>query len=146
METEILVRNQQQQPVDEIRLIKTSRRSLQFEGFDRPSELSILLVDDKEMRRLNLEYRRLDKPTDVLSFSQLEGVTPLAADAPVPLGDVVISVDTAMRQAAEHAHSVGDEMDLLIVHGILHLLGYDDETDEGAEEMKRRELLILAAP
>ena len=96
------------------------------------------------MRELNRDYRGKDRPTDVLSFSQLEG-EPMQPEEeePVALGDIVISIDTAKRQAAEKGHSLSDELDLLVVHGMLHLLGYDDETDEQAEVMREHEICIL---
>lgn len=115
--------------------------------FDLPEpELSVLLTDDTLIHQLNRDYRGKDRPTDVLSFSQREG-----EDMPSPvdvLGDVVISVETAGRQAAERGRTLDDEVRLLLVHGILHLLGYDHEEDEAeAEEMERetRALLDLLA-
>ena len=86
-------------------------------------ELSIALVDDEEMRLLNARYRRKDRPTDVLAFAQREGEGGSAR----LLGDVVISVDTALRQARERGVELRDELRLLLAHGILHLLGYDHE-------------------
>ena len=92
---------------------------------DRDAELSVVLVDDAEMQRLNAKYRRVDRPTDVLAFSMREGD---GSDVhPHVLGDVVISLDTAARQAAARGVSVADEMRLLLTHGLLHLLGYDHE-------------------
>ena len=88
------------------------------------AELSVVLVDDREMQALNATYRKKNRPTDVLAFSMREG-------EPAPrtnlLGDVVISVDTAARQAAERGVSVALEIRTLLAHGILHLLGYDHE-------------------
>lgn len=97
---------------------------------------------------MNRDYRGYDKPTDVLSFAQEE----TAQDAPPPpalpgqpllLGDVVISVETAARQAETHSVSLERELALLTVHGILHLLGYEDETEAGAARMREREHEIL---
>jgi probable rRNA maturation factor len=122
---------------------------LQAEGFSRPAEVSILLTTDEHIRQLNRDYRGKDRPTDVLSFQQLDedwsvGSAEAQRDEPVVLGDVVISVETAARQAARGDRSLDDEMSLLVVHGILHLLGYDDETEEGAEEMRRHEQAVLS--
>jgi probable rRNA maturation factor len=119
------------------------RKTLLFEGFDRPAEVSILLTEDDEMQVMNRQYRGFDKPTDVLSFSQLDASDATPPGCPVALGDVIISVPTAHRQADARGRSLQDEIDLLVVHGVLHLLGYDDETDEGAEEMNRRQEEIL---
>jgi probable rRNA maturation factor len=92
------------------------------------AELSILITDDEEIRSLNRDYRSVDSPTDVLSFSQVEGDGPVVG--PQLLGDVVISWETAQRQSRELGHAVSEEMKRLLVHGILHLLGYDHEGDE----------------
>jgi probable rRNA maturation factor len=107
------------------------------------------LTDDEVIHDLNLHYRGYDKPTDVLSFALRDTLpdAPLAPNLPgIPdtLGDVVISVDTAIRNAEEHGVSLSDELSLLAVHGILHLLGYEDDTDEGAESMRIREREILS--
>ncbi|NNE67868.1 MAG: rRNA maturation RNase YbeY [Pyrinomonadaceae bacterium] len=94
----------------------------------------IALVDDEEMKRLNTEFRQMETTTDVLSFRYLEE----AFEAPETLGDIVISVPQAQRQAIENDLDVMDELRQLILHGILHLCGYDHDTDEG--EMDRREI------
>lgn len=107
------------------------------------AEVSILLTDDPSIHRLNRDYRGKDSPTDVLSFCQREGPSPPAppgcADGAEILGDVVISVETAARQAAAEGITIAKELELLTVHGVLHLLGYDDATDEGAEQMRAKE-------
>jgi rRNA maturation RNase YbeY len=101
------------------------------------AELSVLLVSDREMRRLNRAWRGRDRPTDVLSFAQAEGEG--AAPAGL-LGDVVISLETAKRQAGERGVAVGEEAERLLIHGVLHLLGYDHEvSDREARRMQRRE-------
>ena len=87
------------------------------------AELSIALVGDKEMRLLNAKYRKKNKTTDVLSFPAHHPATA----KPILLGDVVISVEHARRQAKERNHSLKREMVILLIHGILHLLGYDHE-------------------
>ena len=94
------------------------------------AELSILITDDEEIRTLNRNYRSVDSPTDVLSFSQVEWDGPVIA--PQLLGDVVISWETAQSQARDLGHTLAEEMKRLLVHGILHLLGYDHEKDEEA--------------
>ncbi|AAC07338.1 rRNA maturation RNase YbeY [Aquifex aeolicus] len=97
-------------------------------------ELSVYITDDQEIRELNKTYRKKDKPTDVLSFPMGEEFGGYKI-----LGDVVISQDTAERQARELGHSLEEEVKRLIVHGIVHLLGYDHEKG-GEEEKKFREL------
>lgn len=91
------------------------------------AELALTLVDDDEMAALNARYRGLDKPTDVLSFSQLEGEALAGEGSGRHLGDVVISVPTAERQAAAGSWTLEEELLRLLVHGVLHLLGYDHE-------------------
>jgi len=129
--------------VDQKRLAEAVKNCLQAEHFAQRAEISIVLASDDYIRGLNRKYRGVDSPTDVLAFSQLEG-EPIRADAgPLALGDVVISVETAKRQAAERGHAMADELDLLAVHGVLHLFGYDDETEAGGAEMRERESTIL---
>ncbi len=100
------------------------------------AELSIALVGDKEMRPLNAQYRRQNKTTDVLSFL----VTDQPQTAPVLLGDVVLSVEQARRQAKARKHSLKREMATLLIHGVLHLLGHDHERSEReAKEMSSLE-------
>jgi probable rRNA maturation factor len=144
LQMEVLVRNSQPEPVDEDRITEIAEKALQVEHFPKPAEISIVLTDDEQMQVLNREYRGKDRPTDILSFSQLEG-EPFAGDPEgvVELGDIVISVEMAKRQAEQHGHSLQDEVDLLVAHGVLHLLGYDDETDADAAEMRRHEAKIL---
>jgi probable rRNA maturation factor len=101
----------------------------------------VLLVGDRAIRRLNRTYLNHDHPTDVLAFSQQEGF-------PSPerhlLGDVVISVETAARQARAHGHSLAREVALLLIHGILHLVGYDDATPKARRRMGAAERRLLA--
>jgi rRNA maturation RNase YbeY len=100
-------------------------------------ELSILLTDDEKIRKLNKQYRNKNIPTDVLSFSQNEGEeNGLEHNL---LGDIVISITTAMRQSSEHNLSIDEEIVLLLIHGILHLLGFDHErSDEEDIYMKEK--------
>lgn len=110
-------------------------------GLDE-AELSVVLCDDAFIHPLNRDWRGKDRPTDVLSFAQREGEE-ADEDDPV-LGDVVISLETAARQAAERGHSTAHELRVLLVHGICHLLGYDHEEDDEAEEMEALERDLLA--
>jgi probable rRNA maturation factor len=93
------------------------------------------------MRTLNRRYRGKDKTTDVLSFSLREGM--FSHVQPDVLGDIVIAVPTAARHAAETGHTLSREIEVLLVHGLLHLLGYDHERNNEARRMKRRELQLL---
>ncbi|HSF29971.1 MAG TPA: rRNA maturation RNase YbeY [Candidatus Tectomicrobia bacterium] len=110
-------------------------------------DLGVLIVDDARMHRLNARYRGIDRPTDVLAFAMREG--PFANLQPQVLGDVVISAETALRQARARRHSVAEELTRLLIHGTLHLLGYDHEVSPAASRLmraKERELWELVAP
>ena len=110
-----------------------AKRILEILGI-KNSELSVLITGDEEIRELNRTYRGKDRPTDVLSFPMGDRI-----DGKFILGDVVISLDTAQRQAKELGHSLEEEVERLLVHGILHLLGYDHELGQ-EEERKFRKL------
>ena len=101
------------------------------------AECGLLVVGDRTMARLNQRYRGMAHSTDVLSFPMREG--PFASLSPNLLGDVVISARTADRQAAAAGRSLRDELVVLLIHGILHLLGYDHQTPSEAKRMKRLE-------
>ena len=109
---------------------RDAARLLRLLGID--AELSVALIGDQDMQALNRRYRKKDRPTDVLSFGvgRVPTADALPTDPRTPpplLGDVVISVDTAARQAAERNVSLAEELRFLLAHGILHLLGYDHE-------------------
>ena len=102
------------------------------------AELSLALVTDPTIHALNRQYRGKDKPTDVLSFPLADEIQPSL------LGDVVISVDTASRQAQRRRHSLHEELQILLIHGILHLLGYDHEVSRSeAIRMHRKEREVM---
>jgi probable rRNA maturation factor len=115
------------------------RRAEQIlEGIEHgESELSLSLVDDPAIAELNLSYRKLDRPTDVLSFSLLEGEESTYRGN--LLGDVVISVETAARQAQEQGVSLDEELARLLIHGVLHLIGHDHMEPDEAERMQAEE-------
>lgn len=106
------------------------------------AELSVALVDDAAIAELNAAYRDKAGPTDVLSFSLVEGDH--ADHRGKMLGDVVISVPVAERQARELGHDLDEELLRLLIHGVLHLLGFDHEEDDEAERMERREREVRA--
>jgi probable rRNA maturation factor len=111
-------------------------------GYDN-AELSILIVGDPEMAEYHRTYMDLEGPTNVIAFAMQEG--PFAEVAPYLLGDVVISIDTAEREAGEMGIDRGARVDQLLVHGILHLVGYDHETSEAeALRMAERTEALLA--
>jgi probable rRNA maturation factor len=100
-------------------------------------DVSVLLTDDQEIHQLNRLWRKVDKPTDVLAFAYDEAEGPSES-----LGDVAISVERAEKQAKSRRVSLDHELELLAVHGTLHLLGYDHAEPEEAREMRRRTRLI----
>ncbi len=128
------------------------RTALAAEGVDCPCEVDVLLTNDAGIRAINRDMRKIDAPTDVLSFPQFDlrpGDKPSASDADpgsglVPLGDMVISVERAAAQAKEYGHSKGRELAYLATHSTLHLLGYD-HLDEGPmkAQMRQREEAIM---
>ena len=112
---------------------------------DDIQEVSIAIVDDDAMRNLNRQFRKKNKTTDVLTFPADDSDADPNAKGR-PLGDVVISIDQARRQATDQKHSLATEVRYLILHGVLHALGYDHETDDGqmnALELKVREKVGL---
>ncbi len=108
------------------------------------AELSVLLCDDATIHALNRDYRKKDKPTDVLAFAMREGTGgELAGDV---LGDVIISLETAKRQAGERGARTADEVRMLLAHGLLHLLGWDHRTDAEDKRMRAEtDRLVVAA-
>ena len=110
------------------------------------SEVSIAFVDDDAMRELNKRFRRKDKTTDVLTFPADDSYGDPTENGR-PIGDIVICVDQARRQAVDEKHSLATEVRFLILHGVLHALGHDHETDQGEMnrlELELRELLSLS--
>ncbi|MCG7505511.1 rRNA maturation RNase YbeY [Mesorhizobium retamae] len=106
------------------------------------SELSVMFTDDAAIRALNAEWRGKDKPTNVLSFPAF----PPAKGGPLPpmLGDIVLAAETVAREAQEENKPLENHMTHLVIHGLLHLLGYDHETDDEADEMEAVERAALA--
>lgn len=121
--------------------------TLAYEEIKRPLEVSVTFVDNEGIRKLNRNYRKIDKPTDVLSFPlfDFEGDGDAMTDElDDMLGDIVISLERAAAQAEEFGHSFEREVAFLTVHSMLHLLGYDHETSEEDElDMRRRQTAIM---
>jgi probable rRNA maturation factor len=126
----VVLNRQRRQRIDAARLrrvLRTAGRTLGVSG-----EVSVVLAGDRLLQRLNRDFRGKDRPTDVLSFP--------GAGGEEGLGDVVISVPTAARNARRLGHSVPRELDILALHGFLHVLGHDHETDDGTMEHLERRL------
>lgn len=118
---------------------------LEEEDLDFEGEVSVMFVDDDEIHQLNREHRDKDQPTDVLSFPQYDSIKDeTVLDPYIVLGDVVISTDTAMKQAEEYGHSLEREIGFLLVHSMFHLFGYDHLNDEDKAEMRAKEEKVLS--
>ena len=140
---EILLRNAQRKfKIDRKKLVRHIEMAL-TELRQPDCEISIMLVNDAKIRRLNKEYRNRDLATDVLAFPQ---DTDAKNDIGGPLlGDVVVSVETSRRQAIKHRLSAEEELVLLIIHGTLHLLGYDHErSGKDKREMQNKTQKIFS--
>ena len=109
----------------------------------KQAEVSILLTGDAAVRELNKNYRNVDRPTNVLSFAALDDENEPVVD-PMLLGDIVVAFETTEREAGEQACSFADHLFHLVVHGMLHLIGYDHIEEWEAEEMEALEIKILA--
>jgi probable rRNA maturation factor len=138
----ITVEPQFEGAVDAVQLARLAARVLEAEAVGE-AELGIVVTDDDTIRRLNRRYAGEDKTTDVLSFSLREGEEFVAPDSVVRLGEVIISYPTAERQAREGGRAVSDEVSHLLVHGVLHLLGYDHAEPEEERTMQERERALL---
>ena len=162
MSVEVFAADEQSaQPVDAMRLVRLAKAVLGAQGVKPDSELSMLFVDEEAMAELNKRFLGKDGPTDVLAFPIDDddvveggrspdslgpgaGVDIENTDPPNLLGDVVVCPAVAARNAPDHAGTYEDEMALLIVHGILHILGMDHLDDEEADAMEQRERELLA--
>jgi probable rRNA maturation factor len=127
---------------------RIARQVLEAEGVAPPYEVSLVFTDSEMVQRLNRDYRGVDEPTDVLAFymlpqKQQDPSFALPPDGVTRLGEVIISYPQAMAQAREQGHSVEKELALLIIHGILHLLGYDHEEPDEEHKMRARERELL---
>lgn len=113
---------------------------------NRNAEIGLNIVGDEHIRLINRDHRGFDKPTDVLSFAFLEGEQIKVIGDPAwefEVGDIFISLHTASRQAKEHGHSLEKELEILFVHGLLHLFGFDHGDDEEEAEMEKWAKKIL---
>lgn len=136
---DVFVANEQSMPVDEPGLSALARHTLASEQVDDEAELSILIVDAAHMQRLNAHFANDDFPTDVLAFPMMED----DEEDGLLLGDVVVCPDVAQQNAASFGHSLEAEMNLLLVHGTLHLLGYDHQSSHDKARMDGRVKEVL---
>ena len=123
------------------RVLEATLHGLEFDDVD--SELSLVFTDDANIRTINAKWRDIDKATNVLSFPAFP-MQPGQRPGPI-LGDIVIARETVQREAQEENKSFDDHLSHLIVHGLLHLTGYDHQNDDEAEQMESLERKILAS-
>jgi probable rRNA maturation factor len=148
MEINILIDKENKNEIKSNRLKNIARQVQKAENVSEKSEMGLKITGDEEIHRLNLQYLDEDRPTDVLSFpmnEQLEAapVFVKVPDGKLHLGDIVISYPTALKQAGEHTHPVDREIAILLIHGILHLLGYNHDVPARKKKMLSRESAIL---
>ncbi|MBQ1848233.1 MAG: rRNA maturation RNase YbeY [Clostridia bacterium] len=140
MKHRIYVKNEQKEvaytPAMRSYIVSAITKTLKYEQFEDPCEVSVTLTNDEGIRKLNKEYRDKDKETDVLSFPLIDGEYSEEdmIDGYLPLGDIVISLERCREQAENIGHSLNEEAAFLCVHSTLHLLGYDHETGEEDEK------------
>jgi len=147
-EIEIFVEDEFCGLMDEGWARRIAQTVLRAEGVAPPYEVSLVFTDSETVKQLNRDYRGVDEPTDVLAFymlpqKEVDDSFALPPDGVTRLGEVIISYPQAVEQAREQGHSTEKELALLIIHGILHLLGYDHEEPEGESKMRGRERELL---
>jgi probable rRNA maturation factor len=147
-EIEVSVEEEFRELVDERWVGRMAQTVLKAEGVAPPYEVSLVFTDSETVQQLNRDYRGVDEPTDVLAFYMLpqkgaDSSFALPPDGVTRLGEVIISYPQAAEQAKEQGHSPERELALLVIHGILHLLGYDHEEPEEERKMRERERELL---
>lgn len=138
---DVFLANEQSLGFDEVTLSSLARHALTAEDVDEGAELSLLFVEADHIRRLNNRFAGNDYPTDVLAFPMMEDDD----DGSLLLGDVVICPEIAQKNAAELGHGLQEELAALVVHGTLHLLGYDHQREDDKAKMDNRSSEILAS-
>jgi probable rRNA maturation factor len=138
---EVLIKNQQKiAKIHRRRIKEIIKNIIQYLKVDEKTEISILFTDDKFIKSLNKKYRGINKSTDVLTFNLEEGDLKFPeVDKNKLLGDIIISVETAQRQAYNLNHNLEKELMILLIHGLLHLIGYDHEEDRDNKIMQVKE-------
>jgi len=134
--------NKTDESIDVSRLTQATTVVLSQEEQGEDTSLSIVITDNTEVQALNLQFRQIDAPTDVLSFPS---DMPIFEDEPLYLGDIIIALPYATSQATQHQHNLDDSLCLLVVHGCLHLLGYDHDTDNNKHKMWEEQAKALTA-
>jgi probable rRNA maturation factor len=137
---DVFIANEQEIPVQEARLSALARHALDCLKVDGTVELSVLLITADHMRRLNARFAGEDRPTDVLAFPMME-----EDDGSLMLGDVVVCPEVARTNAQDRSESLERELEILLVHGTLHLLGYDHQGAEDKAKMDERLAQVISS-
>jgi probable rRNA maturation factor len=137
---DVFIANEQEIPVPEARLSALARHALDCLNVDGTAELSVLLITADHMRRLNARFAGEDRPTDVLAFPMME-----EDDGSLMLGDVVVCPEVARTNAQDRSESLERELEILLVHGTLHLLGYDHQGAEDKAKMDERLAQVISS-
>jgi len=147
MAIEVTVQDVRDTPDDEVPASSDFTRwaNIAADNLHESVQLTVRVVDPAESRQLNSQYRGRDRPTNVLSFAYGDELLPAEVDAQHLLGDLVICADLVHREAVDKQCPVSDHWAHLTIHGVLHLLGYDHETRQQAEDMEAREISLLAS-
>ena len=144
----VIITNEQDKieiPADwEEKINRVTAICLKEEQMPEEAEVDLLFVDNEAIREMNLEYRDKDSATDVLSFPMYEADEEIDDEEEILFGDIVISLERAQEQCIEYGHSLEREVMYLLVHGLLHLAGYDHMEEEDKKEMRAREEHLLA--
>jgi len=141
----LIVTHREPEPLNLDAFVELALFTLERENAPENAEVSIAVVENDEMADLNQRFRNKTGPTDVLSFPYSEPDMVPTDDQPLALGDIVIAPAVAQANAEELGHTTEHELNTLLVHGILHLMGYDHEQDDDAHVMQAREKVILQA-
>ncbi|MCK5123466.1 MAG: rRNA maturation RNase YbeY [Candidatus Pacebacteria bacterium] len=146
----ILIKNFTKNKLNQKYLNKIAEKTLKITKFKKPAEISLVITGEKRIRSLNKKYRKINKITDVLSFGFADGLhnsaeTMEPTNKIIYLGEIFICYSQAVKQAKQKKHSLKKEMSILLIHGILHLLGYDHQGNYEDSEMKILEEGVLDA-
>ena len=144
----ILIKNFTRQKLNQKYLDKVAKETLKIAGFKKPTEISLVITGEKRIRLLNKKFRGIDRVTDVLSFGNEEAENGSAKfisspDKIIYLGEIFICYPQARKQAIQKKHSIKKEVTILLIHGILHLIGYDHKGNYENSEMKDIEKMVL---
>lgn len=142
---DVLFENTTDKEINQELINSVIAESLKYEGISDNCEISVTIVDNKEIHSINLKHRGIDRPTDVLSFPLIDFDKEALPDdgTKIYLGDIIISIEKAAEQAKEYGHSLEREIGFLTAHSMLHLLGYDHMTSEEEKIMFKKQEEIL---